>query len=208
MIRPALEIEIERTDLGFVYQNQSKFSIPIKNTVTGLNSELSQKTSFSTKKWFNPYTQYSADEDRATIGTHYHSALENLDFLKEYQKNTDYEDVDYRKIKLAYDQLSPLMKDSVDVRKEADFMLYIPYNEIVTDSPVSDKVLVQGVVDLMIEYKDSITIVDYKFSTLDVEILKQKYQEQLALYKQAVERAYNKKVEHVYIYSIMTGELR
>ena len=100
------------------------------------------------------------------------------------------------------------MKDSVDVRKEADFMLYIPYNEIVPDSPVSDKVLVQGVVDLMIEYKDSITIVDYKFSTLDVEILKRKYQEQLALYKQAVERAYNKKVEHVYIYSIMTGELR
>ena len=208
LIRPALEIEIERADLGFVYQNQSKFSIPIKNTVTGLNSELSQKTSFSTKKWFNPYTQYSADDDRATIGTHYHSALENLDFLKEYQKNTDYEDVDYRKIKLAYDQLSPLMKDSVDVRKEADFMLYIPYNEIVPDSPVSDKVLVQGVVDLMIEYKDSITIVDYKFSTLDVEILKQKYQEQLALYKLAVERAYNKKVEHMYIYSIMTGELR
>ncbi|MBR2969440.1 MAG: PD-(D/E)XK nuclease family protein, partial [Clostridia bacterium] len=88
----------------------------------------------------------------------------------------------------------------------AEFMLYVPYRSIV-ESEVEDKVLVQGVVDLIIEHEDNIDIVDYKFSSLPIRVLKQKYSEQLALYKLAVEKAYNKKVSNTYIYSINTGEL-
>ena len=84
--------------------------------------------------------------------------------------------------------------------------MYVPYNKIV-NSAVEDKVLVQGVVDLIIEKENSITIVDYKFSTKPIKVLKQRYSEQLNLYKLAVEQAFNKKVDNIYIYSINTGEL-
>ena len=85
-------------------------------------------------------------------------------------------------------------------------MMCVPYSELVNSS-ITDRVLVQGVVDLIIEREDSVDIVDYKFSSLPASVLKEKYEEQLKLYKMAVEKAFNKKVEHVFIYSIMTGEL-
>ena len=55
---------------------------------------------------------------------------------------------------------------------------------------------------------NDIDIVDYKFSTLKVDVLKEKYAEQLALYKKAVESAFGKSVKNTYIYSINTGELK
>ena len=66
---------------------------------------------------------------------------------------------------------------------------------------------IQGIVDLLIEYQNSVTIVDYKFSHLKADKLKEKYAEQLRLYKLAVEKAYNKPVTKTLIYSIETGEL-
>ena len=189
----------------FSYSNQDKFSIPLKNTVTGLNSEYSQTNGFNTKQWLKSEVQTEADEDKALVGTHYHKALESLDFSLPYKKTTDFKDVDYKKIELAYEKISPMVKDA-RLHKEAEFMMYLPYNQLVK-SEIDDKVLVQGVVDLIIEYENSITIVDYKFSSFPVPILKQKYAEQLALYKLAVEKAFNKKVDHMFIYSINAGEL-
>ena len=65
-----------------------------------------------------------------------------------------------------------------------------------------------SVVDLIIERENDIDIVDYKFSNLKIDVLKDKYAEQLALYKKAVESAFNKPVKNTYIYSINTGELK
>ena len=85
-------------------------------------------------------------------------------------------------------------------------MMYDPYNSIV-DSEVEDKVLIQGVVDLIIEKENSVILVDYKFSSLPSAKLKEKYCEQLNLYKKAIELAYKKPVEQMYIYSINNSEL-
>ena len=84
--------------------------------------------------------------------------------------------------------------------------MHVPYNEIV-ESEITDKVLIQGVVDLIIEKENSIIIVDYKFSKLPTQLLKEKYSEQLKLYKIAVERAFEKPVENTFIYSIEKAEL-
>lgn len=239
---PVVEAEktIVRTDNNFVYPNQQKFSLPLKNTVTGLNSEYSQKDHFATRVWLTPAVQYNDDEDRALIGTHYHQALEELDYLKPYSQTTNFADVDYNKIRLAHSKISSICSGAVAIHKEAEFMMYQPYNKIVNPknienlpqndeksvkngeilqndenfnenlnntSQITDKILIQGVVDLIIEFEDSITIVDYKFSGLGIDELLQKYAEQLNLYKMAVEDAFHKPVEHMYIYSINTGEL-
>lgn len=199
--------EIEFKNQDFVYANQQSFAISIKNTVTGINSKQSEAQKFSTKAYLTPQVQYQVNEDKAVIGTHYHKALELLDLTIPYQKNTDFEDVDYQKIKLAHSKLSALVADAKSIKKEADFMMYLPYNDLVAESKVNGKVLVQGVLDMLIEFDDHFDIVDYKFSNLKADVLKQKYAEQLRLYKLAVENAYGKKVEHMFIYSINTGEL-
>ncbi len=203
MVVPVIDFKGE----NFEYKNTDQFSISIKNSVTGLNSKQSENLKFETKAWMTPKTQYLAEEDKALIGTHYHKALELLDLTKEYQQNTNFEDVDYQKIKRAHQNLSKLVVGAKTIKKEADFMSYLPYNELVKSSSVAEKVLVQGVLDMLIEFEDHFDIVDYKFSNLKANILKQKYAEQLQLYKLAVEKAFNKKVEHMYIYSINTGEL-
>ena len=86
-------------------------------------------------------------------------------------------------------------------------MMYVPYNEIFTDSTISTKILVQGIVDLILEFDDHIILIDYKYSSLPINKLKQKYSNQILLYKLAIEKAYKKPVTESYIYSIKTGEL-
>lgn len=201
----SIDDNFEIVGLDFVYPNQNKFSIPFKNSVTGINSEQSQTSGYKIKNIINSSSQYEVD-DRVKTGVNYHSALEAIDFTKPYQQTTDLEGVDYSKIKLAYEKLSPLCNGAIDIKKEADFMMLIPYNKVV-ESDIEDKILIQGIVDLLIEKENSIVLVDYKFSRLDAETLKEKYQEQLRLYKIALESAYNKPVEETYIYSINSGEL-
>lgn len=192
---------------NFIYPNTSKFSITFKNSVTGLNSKQSEQTKFETKLWLTPNTQYLVNEDKALIGTHYHKALELLNLTEPYTQNTAFEDVDYDKIRLAHSALQPIVKNALAIKKEADFMMFVPYNSLVKASAYTDKVLVQGVVDLLIEFGDHFDIVDYKFSNLKPSVLKEKYAEQLRLYAMAVEKAYNKPVKNTYIYSIPTGKL-
>lgn len=197
--------EVIMLENNFVYPNQDKFNIPVKNSVTGLNSQKVQASKFDVKNVLNVDNQYD-EYDKALIGTHYHKALELLDFEKPYNKNSNFEDVDYKKIQQAYNVLCPLFNKYEWFKKEAEFMMFVPYNQLVK-SDISDKVLVQGVCDLIICYGDHIDIIDYKFSNLPIKTLKEKYAEQLKLYKMAVEKAYNKRVEHLYIYSINSGEL-
>lgn len=189
----------------FVYPNEEKFKIPFKNTVTGINSEVSQNKGFNVKSIMQKSTQYEV-EDKAKTGVDYHSALEAIDFSKPYIKNTDFDSVDYNKIRLAHEKLSNLTIGAINIKKEAQFMMFVPYCDVV-QSDIQDKVLIQGVVDLLIEKENSVVLVDYKFSSLPAKVLKEKYKEQLKLYKLAIEEAFKKPVENMFIYSINTGEL-
>ena len=199
------EKQFELLDYDFKYSCEEKFNIPLKNTVTGINSEQNQANGYKLKNIVEKSTQYDV-ESNTQIGVSYHSALELLDLTKEYEKNSEFADVDYNKIKLAHEKLKPLVEDAISVRKEAEFMMYVPYCKIV-ESNIQDKVLIQGVVDLLIEKEKSFVLVDYKFSRLPACVLKEKYAEQLKLYKLAIEEAFKKPVEHMFIYSINTGEL-
>ena len=189
----------------FEYSNQNKFVIPFKNTVTGINSKLSQEQGFKIKSVIKASAQYEI-EDKAKVGVEYHSALEALDLTSPYMKNSDFELVDYNKIRLAHEKLSPLVEGAINIKKEAEFMMYVPYCDVVVGD-IEDKILIQGVVDLIIEKENSVVLVDYKFSSLPAKILKEKYAEQLNLYKLAIEDAFKKPVEKMLIYSINTGEL-
>ena len=123
--------------------------------------------------------------DKMEIGTKIHYYLEMLDF-----KNPDYTNVDSKyinKIKAFID--SPLLKNIKEAKifKEYEFM---------DDGK-------HGFIDLLLEYKDKIVIIDYKTKTIDDV----HYDEQLNGYRTYIESLTSKPV-YCYLYSIIDETYR
>ena len=94
------------------------------------------------------------------------------------------------------------MQSAKEVYREKPFYITIPAKEIY-DEDVPENILVQGIIDLYYINKDNQTVlVDYKtdFVQKEEELIN-KYKIQLNIYKKALEEAFGKKVEYIYIYS-------
>jgi len=86
--------------------------------------------------------------------------------------------------------------------REQPFMMYKPANEVGDEFTATDKVLVQGVIDLFIGGEKNV-LVDFKYSRLDDETLAKKYKKQLYLYKTAIEGAIDAKIDRILLYSFI-----
>ena len=84
--------------------------------------------------------------------------------------------------------------------------MQVPYNEI-EDSDITDKVLVQGVCDLIVIKNDKTILVDYKFSNHSESDLIRTYYKQLMLYKKSATYALSKQIDECYILSLKPCEL-
>ena len=101
--------------------------------------------------------------------------------------------------------LEELCKDSTTL-KEQTFVMQVPYSEI-EDSDINDKVLVQGVCDLIIIKNNKTILVDYKFSNLNESSLINKYYKQLLLYKKSATYALGRQIDECYILSLKPCKL-
>ena len=103
------------------------------------------------------------------------------------------------------------LKQAKEVHKEEPFYLYLPANRINSEYTEEDKILVQGVMDLYyINKDDKLVLVDYKTDYVEKgeeQKLIDKYKKQLELYKEALEKALNRKADKVLIYSTWIGEI-
>lgn len=95
------------------------------------------------------------------------------------------------------------LKTAKAVYKEAPFYMNIKYKD--TD----EKVLIQGIIDLYyINKNDELVLADYKTDkNVNEEILKQRYSNQLKMYKIALQQSLNKKVKKCCIYSTFLNKL-
>lgn len=104
------------------------------------------------------------------------------------------------------------LKTAKEIHKEEPFYLQIPANRMKKEYQSEDKILVQGIMDLYyINQKDELVLVDYKTDYIEKgqeSKLIEKYQGQLELYKEALEKALNRKVDKVIIYSTWLGEIK
>ena len=91
------------------------------------------------------------------------------------------------------------------IEKEKAFCLKINAKDVFEEAK-EETILVQGIIDLYAIFEDGKTmLIDYKTDFVEdgkEEILVNKYQNQLNIYKKALEEALDKKVEDVYIYSL------
>lgn len=158
----------------------------------------------------------------AAKGTLIHLCFKNIDEKKEYTFETLkelVEDLKNRKIitqkeaeaipinvllKYTKSNLFMDLKGAKEVHKEEPFYINIPANQIYEETPeLQENILVQGIIDLYyIDKNGKIILVDYKTDYVeDEKELIEKYSEQLNLYKDAIQRALNKKVDKTIIYS-------
>ena len=123
------------------------------------------------------------------FGDYLHYLLELIDF-----KNPDLKDIDnFYKEKINNLLNQELLKNI----KEAN--IYKEY-EFISEN---DNETYRGIIDLMLEYKDHIDIIDYKLKNIEDNA----YQEQLNGYKNYIEKTLNKKV-NIYLYSIMDNIIK
>ncbi|EUJ25636.1 ATP-dependent nuclease subunit A [Listeria cornellensis FSL F6-0969] len=94
--------------------------------------------------------------------------------------------------------------------REIPFSYKIPANRIHPDVDTTEQIIVQGMIDVMIELDDQLIIIDYKTDQITGKfengwlggeaILKKRYQVQMDMYKEAIEKINGRQVDHVYLY--------
>ena len=213
--------DILTKNCDFVYNFDKNTKTALKNTVTMLNRqdedpEISQNYE---PKNFNVSENFSGQTGKVDteVGIAYHKAMQLIDFdlasvmevtnfLQTKLSIEEFNLIDCGKIYSAIQNLKPFV-DGARLFREQEFLMYVPLKEL-TNSSIDDKVLVQGVVDLIAVKNNEIYIFDYKTSnTKNVEQRAKSYFTQMRCYQKAVEGALNCKINKKFLYFFLQERL-
>ena len=211
------EEEKEKTEemkkrFATVYPFKQETLIPLKNSVTAALKE-------SYPDYYPTHTVFKDDSTDKEKGIAAHKILQFYDFLRldsfdeqireMLSSGTLSEEdlglVNSERLKAAlrggaFDELK-----NKTCYREQEFTVNVPAKMVFpTDS--EEPVLLQGVIDLLAIDQNGAEIIDYKYSSLAANELKEKYKKQLFLYSYAVEKALNIKVNKTSLFNIFTGE--
>lgn len=230
-----LEKIIQKLEWEYPYIISSK--VPTKTSVSKIKEdkqiELEELLSKERNYHFEvPKFMIDGDKNKisnARKGSLFHLCIQKLDEKKNYAKEDIQKLIDTLAqkeiiLKEEVDAISiPLilkyiksdlwneLKTAKEIHKEEPFYLELTADRIDENYPKEDKILLQGIIDLYyIDKNDNLILVDYKTDYVEKEnkeSLILKYKEQLNLYKEALEKALNKKVDKVIIYSTWIGEV-
>lgn len=127
-----------------------------------------------------------------------------LDFGYISQKQSDsimYEDIDA----FLHSEIYKMIKNSYRIIREKKFLISI--NDLELENDFGDKYkgtdgMLNGIIDMIIENEDHFVLVDYKTDKIDnLNIIAEKYKNQILLYKKALEKIEKKPVKTALIYS-------
>lgn len=217
-------VEINNTLASYItksYFNKEATKIAEKNSV----SELAKDEYFSSINHLPEnlsISEHNPIKNKDQIGSLYHRILEICDFsdasikniencIKKIKSEHSFDDdifynIDKQLILKNIQLLSNIISKN-KVLKEQKFVMQIPYCEV-QNSNISDKVLVQGVCDLVVfGDNNEISLIDYKFSSLSDEGLICRYKKQLFLYKKALSFALKTNKIKCFILSIKKARL-
>ena len=170
----------------------------------------------------------------AKKGTIIHLCMQNLDVNIDYDLNKVNElirDLLNRNIitNLEADSINPYkileftktdiwkdLKQAKEIYREKPFYINIPIKDILKKSTLNldniknESILVQGIIDLYyISKDDKLVLLDYKTDYVEKgkeNLLLDKYNKQLEIYKDALESALDRKVDKTFIYSVYLGK--
>lgn len=200
---------------NFVFNKTN--NLALKNTVSSM---LQEHASDGSNLNFEPKKLEISENkkegiDASKLGTIYHNIMQKVDFSSSFasgeesvKKIIDSENIEekYRN-KVSIPKICKCIKNVQSlniksVKKEQPFLSYLPYNFIFKNSDITDKILIQGVADLIVTTDKDNILIDYKTTkAMYKDQLVEKYDIQLKLYKVCLEKALNKKITKIYIYS-------
>ncbi len=199
-----------RENLTYTYPHLNDTVIPLKTSVSDVNNNLEDE-------YFKTITIFTSDN--AERGTAYHKVLEKINFYAE-DLSTEIDKVlnggDFTEREKSFiDKAKVLEILSMEIFKQIkDYSLFKEkkFYCLVDGTDLgylsSQKVLVQGIIDLLCEKDNEIILIDYKLSSIesDIDLIK-KYKMQLLLYKRAVETITGKKVTKTYLINILQNRI-
>lgn len=209
-------------NFNFEYPYKALSGIEAKVSVSRLaNGEEAERFAFTAKPSFMIEGGLSA----ADAGSAMHHAMqyisfdENVDVEGEINRLTEWRFIseaeakalDVYAIKRFFESdIFKSIKQSPDIRREMRFLTEVPVKDIekqVTEIPDDTCVLVQGAVDLCYRENDSVTVLDFKTDRVEsLDVLKDRYSEQLSIYSKACEKIFNLPVKKRVIYSFYLSD--
>ena len=201
-----------KANLEFSYPYLESTTLPVKSSVT--------KATKSAKEEETPIYYISHDDETGVVrGIVAHKILELLDFDglekesftiqvdKMVQNNLisseDATLVDLEKLESAVNSFAGRVKGK-KLYREQNFIAGLDSDKVLSKG--SEKMLLQGIIDLLVIDEGGAEIIDYKYSMLKGESLKNKYKSQLDLYAMAVENSLNVKVKRKTLVNVLSGE--
>ena len=209
-----LNLDTIKDYINFAYAENELCKINYKNSVSGiLNLENDTVPSYE-------YNGNSLARQKAIErGNAFHQALKFIDFnkvdspatlhnllleVKDYLEDGYFDLIDED---ILFKDIQILKKTVSDnVYKEREFIMQLPLKDVLNID--SDKeVIIQGIIDLFSLGEKNI-LIDYKFSSIkDEERLLKHYKKQLDLYAIAVEKAFDIKLDEIYLLSLANAKL-
>lgn len=216
---PAKYEGILTKNIEYVYPFAQSSNISLNNSVTSLNRAVKDEgeSVCDEPRKFDLSENKSFENVDTEVGIAFHKAMQLIDFdldseegitqfLSKKLTSDELKLVNCGKILQAIRKLRPLISGAKLLR-EQEFMMKIPLNELLKTG-VSDEVLVQGIIDLVIIKDDQIIILDYKTSnTRDIEKTAKSYLTQLLCYQKAVEAACGRPVKQKFLYFFLQERL-
>jgi len=207
--------EVERA-LNWEYPYKAQTEMPAKIVSSALDKEYldvddtradfvledNADRNFVGTAYHKVYQYVNYDADKAEIAQTIEFLVNNYKIDKEY---ADKVDVDTVYATLNNPQLRKLMSQG-KVYHELPFMLYAPYDEVAADKRFSDKVMLQGVIDLLVLGEGRAAVVDFKY-TSHSGLVREKYRAQLASYRLAVQKICGIRDVKCYVLSIEDNKL-
>ena len=196
-----------------------------ENDIDELIENAKNKRNSQTKLTIVPkFLEKAQKLNAAQKGTVIHLCVQKLDESKEYSLEDIKEFLDNLKerhiiseveadsvnINLLYrytkSSLWQEIKQAKEVHKEQPFYINIPAKKIYDEAEENEMILVQGIIDLyFIDKEGKLVLVDYKTDYVEngnVAKLEEKYKVQLDLYKEALEKTLNRKVDRAMIWAL------
>lgn len=199
MFIPKKEEEIFKTKLSVTEIVKLKNKKPKENFILkDLNFNEIKKATPSQKGTamhvFLQYTNFKNAEKN--LNSEIKRLVENEFITKNQAKMLDKEKLK----KFFFSYTYKLIKNADSIEREKSFLCEIDSNKIFKNS--NNKILVQGIIDLLIEKNKKIILIDYKTDELSEKLLVYKYRPQLYLYKLALEEFFKKPVAFSILHSI------
>ncbi len=204
--------EIIANRLSYAYPNEFALHTKSKYAVSEINGRYSEKIEIHSPSFISAAQSFSSAE----IGTIIHKVMEHIDpkkfhdaqYLHDYMNELvnkelllpeEAELVDISSIiTLANSNLGRRMAAAKVIHRETPFNMLYPMK--------GEEVMVQGVIDCWFEEHGELILLDYKTGRVDGE-QRERYRQQLMLYKKALELNLQRTVDETYLYLFSQGRL-